>query len=126
MTYDEQHGWVERGTRGVHSGAVVRDVGAEIALLDKLSRESYHDGYWWPQMPRAQRMQQLEQSLLYHVGACSDLIPMRRQAWPLHISRDASAGYITHKLALLAPYIAILRAGDEKRQRDIAEGRHGL
>jgi hypothetical protein len=68
-------------------------------------------------------MQQLEQSLLYHAGVCADLLPMRRQAWPPHISRDASAGYTTHKLALLAPYIAILRAGDEKRQRDIAEGR---
>ncbi len=37
MTFDEQHGWVERGTPGVHSGAVVRDVEAECQALARLA-----------------------------------------------------------------------------------------
>lgn len=112
MTFDEQHGWVERGTRGVHSGAVVRDVEAEIALLDKLSRESYHDGYWWPNMPRAQRMEQLEASLTYHAEVCDGLGVMDADSWVFYAGQ---VGYVTHKLALLAPYIAVLRAGEAKR-----------
>ena len=37
MTFDEQHGWVERGAPGVHSSAVVRDVEAELRALARLA-----------------------------------------------------------------------------------------
>lgn len=36
MTFDEQHGWVELGTPGVHGGAVVRDLDAEVAALERM------------------------------------------------------------------------------------------
>ena len=115
MTFDEQHGWVERGTRGVHSGAVVRDVEAEIALLDKLSRESYHDGYWWPGMPRPMRATNLERALHHHASQRVSLWLARRQVPDAYTRRLAASGCTTHKLALLAPYIAVLRAGEAKR-----------
>jgi hypothetical protein len=123
MTFDEQHGWVERGTRGVHSGAVVRDVGAEIALLDKLSRESYHDGYWWPGTPRAMRARLLEMSLQYHANQRDGLREaQRRTSHDTLTRRLAASGYVIHKLALLAPYIAVLRAGEAKRAARAARG----
>ena len=36
MTFDEQHGWVERGTRGHHASAQGVDVDAEVAALDRM------------------------------------------------------------------------------------------
>lgn len=36
MTFDEQHGWVERGTRGHHASAQGVDVDAEVAALDRI------------------------------------------------------------------------------------------
>ncbi len=35
MTFDEQHGWVERGTAGHRASAEVADVAAEVAALDR-------------------------------------------------------------------------------------------
>lgn len=122
MTFDEQHGWVERGTRGVHSGAVVRDLTAEMHTLHKMHLRAAQGGYWWPEMPRAMRAERLEELTRHHENMSEMLHAALRQS---PVKRTA-AEYTTHKLALIAPYIAILRAGDEKRQRDIAEGRHGV
>lgn len=36
MTFDEQHGWVERGTRGHHVSAQGVDVDAEVAALNRI------------------------------------------------------------------------------------------
>lgn len=122
MTFDEQHGWVERGTPGVHSGAVVRDLEAEIALLDKLSRESYHDGYWWPSLPRPMRATNLGASLRHHASQREGLWLVLRQVPDAYTRRLAASGYTTHKLALLAPYITVLRAGEVKRAARAVRG----
>lgn len=119
MTYDEQHGWVERGTPGVHGGAVVRDVDAEIDTLRKFAAQSYHDGYWWPDMPREMRARRLEELNRHHAEQRDGLHLAHRQlvrdAHP-YAARLAASGHVTHKLALLAPYCAVIRAGEAKRQ----------
>lgn len=118
MTFDEQHGWVERGTRGVHSGAVVRDLTTEMHTLHKMHLRAAQDGYWWPEMPRAMRAERLEELIRHHENMSEMLRAALRQS---PVKRTAEE-YITHKLALLAPYIAILRAGDEKRRRRVYAG----
>jgi hypothetical protein len=118
MTFDEQHGWVERGTHGVHSGAVVRDLTTEMHTLHKMHLRAAQDGYWWPEMPRAMRAERLEELIRHHENMSEMLRAALRQS---PVKRTAEE-YITHKLALLAPYIAILRAGDEKRRRRVYAG----
>lgn len=128
MTYDELHGWVERGTAGVHSGAVVRDLGAEVESLRKLSVQALHDGYWWQDTPRRLRAQRLDELMRHHADMHETLHSMlldlfRTESEERDVMRGTVRDYTMHKLATLAPYIAILRAGDAKRQRDLAEGR---
>lgn len=43
QTFDPQHGLVELGTPGVHSGAVVVDLDAEIAALDRIMASPIYD-----------------------------------------------------------------------------------
>jgi hypothetical protein len=111
MNFDEQHGWVERGTRGVHSGAVVRDLYFEIDALYRLHLRASREGYWWPEMPRAMRAQRLEELTRHHENMSEMLHAALRQS----PAKRTAEEYVTHKLALLAPYIAVLRAGEVKR-----------
>ena len=103
MTFDEQHGWVERGTRGVHSGAVVRDVGAEIKCMEGLaigarlhmeydvldaSCQERHDHHLW---------------LMARTESRGD------KRW--HASHA-----VRLKLAMLTPYVAMMRATAAHRE----------
>lgn len=125
MEFDPEYGLVERGTAGHRASAQVVDVAAEIAALRELAAQSYHDGYWWPEMPRAMRARRLEELNQHHVDQRDGLRDALRQLLRTahhHSTRLAARGHVTHKLAILAPYIAILRAGDEKRATRPAQG----
>lgn len=126
MTFDEQHGWVERGTRGVHSGAVVRDLTAEMNTLHQMHLRASNEGYWWPEMPRAMRAERLEELVSHFERISVEYGIYALQTEDREQAKLMARRAVYAKLALLAPYIAILRSGDKKRQRDIAEGRHGL
>lgn len=43
MNFDEQHGWVECGTRGHRASAQGVDVDAEVAALDRIHAHPIHD-----------------------------------------------------------------------------------
>lgn len=43
MQYDDRLGWVDRGTPGVHGGAVVRDVTDEVFALDRIRDNPAYD-----------------------------------------------------------------------------------
>lgn len=118
QTFDPQYGLVEYGTPGVHGGAVVVDLDAEIKVLRKLAAQSYQDGYWWPRMPRAMRFQRVEESNRHHVDQLEVMRAVQMHSLGGHYAsgRSASRSVVTHKLALLAPYVEVIRAGELKRR----------
>ena len=103
MYYDEQHGWVERGTPGVHGGAVVEDVAYEVAILEGFARtmrlhieydvlhascQERHDHHIW---------------LMGRMESQGD-----RRFHAAHAARL--------KLAMLTPYVTMMRATTAHRE----------
>ena len=123
MIYDEQHGWVERGTPGVHSGAVVRDVDLEASLLRRFaSRAKLSENYWMTPLDNAlgglQRAERLAEQERHHRALADVDMSYAREA----IREGDTAGArhyakkcLERKLAMRAPWIAVLYAGDLKR-----------
>jgi hypothetical protein len=122
MTFDEQHGWIERGTPGFHSGAVVRDVDLELSLLRCFAtRAKLSEGYWMTSfdalggLQRAERLAEQER----HHRALADV----DMGYALEAIREGDAAGARHyakkclerKLAMHAPWIVVLYAGDLKR-----------
>lgn len=118
MTFDEQHGWVELGTPGVHGGAVVRDLDAEVAALERMRERGHLDSYGWWGYTSAERYERFDDMMRWYVGQIEvDTEYAResiREGDPDGL-RHFAAQLVTYELALLAPYVVIIRAGEAKR-----------
>lgn len=121
--WDEQMGWVDRGTKGVHSGAQVRDLQREVKIYESFAIHSRHvgRGFEWRGLRGRERAREVHSHLVFYAS----MFPNDRLT-AIEALRDEhmeSAAYYARKavwrrLALLAPYIPILRAGDAKRAPD--------
>ena len=123
MEFDERLGWIDRGTPGVRGGAQVRDLQREVKIYESFAINSRHvgRGFEWCGLSGRERAREVHSHLVFYAS----MFPNDRLT-AIEALRDdhpESAAYYARKavwrrLALLAPYIPILRAGDAKRRAD--------
>lgn len=119
--WDDGLGFVDRGTFGVHGGAVVLDLDMEISWLRRFSRNAQREAYWWPAR-RTQRIGRLDELVPHFESVRANSCEFASEAINNGDKRQARAharDAVCAKLALPAPYVAILRAGEAKRSASL-------
>lgn len=138
MIYDDQHGWVDRGTKGVRGGAVVRDVWAERFALDLMMRHAHssalggwrelderlmrdhlaarQDGRRRPRVMRYEEWCEVQQAQHSDVGERINSLGLHfLRRGDIHRARREMARSCHARLASLAPCYAVVADGRRKR-----------
>jgi hypothetical protein len=103
MTFDEQHGWVERGTAGVCASAEVADVSAEVAALEGFAIGARLHLEYDVLHPSCQERHD------DHIWLMGGL--------PMEVDKRFHAGHAVRlKLAMLTPYVTMMRATAAHRE----------
>ncbi len=114
MEFDLQYGWVERGTRGVHGGAVVQDVAREVAWLEYLADDV--DFYSWHVPGREVQVEEIVAQRLEEADTDRNMargFMSNARAGARTYSRAA----VELRLSTMTPYIATLRASEAHIER---------